>query len=137
MLDTSSMTARCALKTAAAAVLALALHASTPSAFAADVLWDNSTGNFLWDAADATNWSTDTLPTSLDTAIFGADGVGDISLSGSIQTIQAIQFTNTAGAYSISNGTLSLSSIALSGNSSSIAAPVNGTALALAVNSAS
>src|SRR5687767_12377252 len=74
------------------ALAALAATSSATSLRAADVNWDNGSGNSLWDTSSL-NWSGAAWNNANgDGAIFGATGVGAISLPGPIN-VNSLNFT--------------------------------------------
>ena len=81
--------------------------------------WNNSSGNFFWDTTSA-NWGGAVWTPGVD-AVFGATGVGTVTVSGtqSVGTGSSTALTfNTAG-YTLTGGTLGLPSV--SGNISTFA----------------
>ena len=81
-----------------------------PSAHAADVNWDNGSGNFSWDTTSL-NWTGAAWNNAGgDGAIFGATGVGAINVPGPIN-VNSMNFTtsgytlNGAGPFTFVNGT--------------------------------
>src|SRR5438045_2105061 len=92
----------------AAAILAVASFVG--SSRAADVNWDNGSGNFIWDTSSL-NWTGAAWNNSAgDGAIFGATGVGAISVPGPIN-VNSLNFTvdgyslNGTGPLNFVNGT--------------------------------
>ena len=70
----------------------VALVVGPVSLRAADVTWNNITGNFLWDTSD-NNWSTGSWNNANgDGAIFGATGAGTINLTTPIN-VNSLNFT--------------------------------------------
>ncbi|MGH8093403.1 MAG: beta strand repeat-containing protein, partial [Chthoniobacterales bacterium] len=89
------------------------LLAESPPLRAADVTWNNLEGNFLWDLTDM-NWSTGLWNNANgDGAIFGATGVGAITVASPIN-VNSIGFTadgytlNGPGSINLVNGSSSL-----------------------------
>jgi fibronectin-binding autotransporter adhesin len=92
--------------------LLAATVAITTSAHADNLTWDAAI-NSSWNTADA-NWSSDTWDNSApDSAIFGAAGVGTVTLTTGIN-VQNITF-NTAG-YTVSGNTLTLNNTTVTAN---------------------
>ena len=93
-------------------------------AHAASQTWDNGSSNYSWNTS-STNWGG-TVWTAGNDAVFGATGVGTITVSGT-QTIGTGSDTpltfNTAG-YTLANGTLALPG---AGNTSTLAVNANAT----------
>jgi autotransporter-associated beta strand protein len=86
--------------------------ACTASACAGNLAWDAGI-NSNWNTADA-NWSSDIWDNSVpDSAIFGAAGVGTVTLTTGIN-VQNITF-NTAG-YTVSGNTLTLNNTTVTAN---------------------
>lgn len=86
------------------------LAGAASSAFAADVMWDNGSLNFLWDTTSA-NWNGAAWNNaSGNGAIFGATGVGAITVNEPI-SVNSLHFTadgytlNGPGSLTIANGT--------------------------------
>ena len=82
-----------------AAVLSLTVLSPTPSK-AAQNTWNNGSGNALWDLSSA-NWTAPTIWVDGDSALFGATGVGTVTLSSPI-TVQNQTFD--AAGYTIDGG---------------------------------
>ncbi|MEI6198163.1 MAG: hypothetical protein WCS42_27920, partial [Verrucomicrobiota bacterium] len=102
----------------------IALLGRTGGAHAASQTWDNGSSNYSWNTS-STNWGG-TVWTAGNDAVFGATGVGTITVSGT-QTIGTGSDTpltfNTAG-YTLANGTLALPG---AGNTSTLAVNANAT----------
>jgi hypothetical protein len=91
-------------------ILAVTFMGFHNEARAGDVTWNNGSSNFLWDTTSL-NWSGSAWNNAAgDGAIFGATGVGAISLPGPIN-VNSLNFTvggyslNGTGPLSIANGT--------------------------------
>lgn len=99
-----------ALSAAAGAAALSLLVFPTVSTRAADVTWDNDSGDFRWDTP--ANWSTNTLPGPLDRALFTGSGVGTVDLGGNVRGVNSVVFSNQGvSGYTLGNGTLRVSSI--------------------------
>ncbi|MEI6075328.1 MAG: autotransporter-associated beta strand repeat-containing protein [Verrucomicrobiota bacterium] len=98
------------------------------AALAGSQTWNNGSGDFTWNAGSL-NWSGSTWTTGSD-AVFGATGVGTITVSGT-QTVGTGSDTpltfNTAG-YTLAGGTLLLPG---AGNTSTLAVNANANISAL------
>jgi autotransporter-associated beta strand protein len=83
--------------------------AGPDSAAAADNTWTNTGGNFAWDTTTG-NWTSPLIwnnsYANADSAIFGATGVGTITVSPSI-VASTLNFT--AGGYTLTGGSITLS----------------------------
>ena len=84
-------------------VASLILAALTPlTTRAADNTWNNGSANFLWDTTSA-NWLSPTIWADGANALFGATGVGMVTLGGPItvenQTFNAAGYTIAGGTY--------------------------------------
>jgi len=105
----SHATVWCVAVVRVALVVTLSLASSTKLR-AADVTWNNGSGNLLWDLSSL-NWSTGAWNNANgDGAIFGATGVGTINVTQPIN-VNSLQFTtngyslNGAGSINFVNGT--------------------------------
>jgi hypothetical protein len=95
-------------KSASAAALIL-----TGQIQAANINWDNSSGDSLW--STPANWSTDALPTSADIAVLNLNSAQTIQLDGTTQTVLGILFNQAVG-YNLQNGSFVLSQLNQTGN---------------------
>jgi len=115
----------------AAVLLAMVSFAGALQAQAADVTWNNAAGSFAWNASDQ-NWVSGVWNNAAGNgAIFGATGVGAMTLGG---TVSANSLSFTANGYSLNGpGTLNL----VSGSSTAGTGFINvGPGVTTAINTA-
>src|SRR6478735_11401895 len=86
-------------------LLKAAIFAMSAYASAAPQTWDNGQANLLWDTT-STNWDAGSTWTSDNDAIFGATGVGTITIDAGGISAHNVDF-NTTG-YTLVGGTLTL-----------------------------
>jgi fibronectin-binding autotransporter adhesin len=86
--------------------LAAVMFGATSAAHAASQTWNNGSGNFIWDTSSL-NWGGAAWTAGSD-AVFGATGVGTITVSGtqSVGTGSDTPLTFSTAGYTLTGGTL-------------------------------
>src|SRR5690606_35383938 len=101
------------------------LLAGASVATAADNLWTNGAADFVWDGSSA-NWTSPTSWVNGDDAVFGASGIGTISLGAGVSA-NSLTF-NSAG-YSLGGTGLTLTGASVTAAAdATISAPLGGSA---------
>lgn len=112
-------------------ILAAVPLAAVPAGAA---VWTNGAGNMTWDNLISANWDTGTWNDATNSpAVFGATGVGTVTIpigetrsAGSALTFNASSYTLSGGTLNLHNGTITVSNNVTAGLADSVQ-PVAGT----------